>query len=115
VCLLFQVFLWCINVSRVRCIYLSIYNFAAEGLQSIVMSMSVFVCVSVCSHNSKMHGQTSPNFWRILPMATARSHSDSIAICYVLPVGRWAWHCVVCHMAVPVGVAAGWAWATAAH
>ena len=57
--------------------------------RSIVMSMSV--CLSVCSHNSKT---TQPNFtiFCVLPMSVARSSFGSVAIRYVLPV-LWMTSC----------------------
>jgi len=56
----------------------------------------------------------------VVPVAVAPSSSGSVAKCYALPVlqmmlcfytmglmGRWAWHCEVCRVAVavPVGMA----------
>jgi len=34
----------------------------------------------------KSPGQTSPIFWRMLPLSVDRSSSDGMAICYILPV-----------------------------
>ena len=50
-----------------------------------------YVCLSLCSHNSKT---TGPNFtmWGLLPVAVARSSSDTFAIGYVLPV-LWMTSC----------------------
>jgi len=44
------------------------------------------VHLSVCSHNSKTVWPNFANFLCTLPVAMARSSSDGIAICYVLPV-----------------------------
>jgi len=67
-------------------------------------------------------------FLCMLPVAVARSFSDGVVICYVLPVlqmkscfntmgpvGGRARRCVVRRVAVPVGVAARRARAAAAH
>jgi len=60
----------------------------------------LFVHLSVSLHNSKTDGQTiNNNLLCMLPVAVAWSFSDSVAICYVLPVlwmtvfilwGQWA-------------------------
>jgi len=56
---------------------------------SIVISLSVHpsVCLSMCSNNSKT---VLPNFTIFVnvAVAVARSSSDGIAICYILPVSR---------------------------
>jgi len=49
------------------------------GVRSIAMSMSI--CLSVCSHNSKTTRPTSP-IYSMLPVAVARSSSDGVAIRY---------------------------------
>ena len=54
------------------------------GVQSIVMSMSV--CLSVNSCNSKTTRQTLPNSLRMLPVAMAWSFFDGVAIRYAFPV-----------------------------
>ena len=57
------------------------------------------VCMSVCSHvrdiyrSSELHGQTSPNFLSMLPMAIAVSFPGGAAIRYVLPV-LWMTSCM---------------------
>jgi len=51
----------------------------------------LFVCLFVClsAHiTRKPHGRTSPDVLCMLPVAVARSSSDSAAIRYVLPVLR---------------------------
>jgi len=62
---------------------LLITSLPGEGVRSFVMSLSVCLSVSVCSHtrNSKA---TRPNFSKLLcmlPVAVARSSSDGVAIC----------------------------------
>jgi len=67
-------------------------------------------------------------FLHMLPVAVTWFSSDGIAIHYVLsvlqmmpcfytmaPMGRQTWCCVVCHVAVPVGIATDQAQATASH
>jgi len=61
-------------------------------MRSIVMSLSV--CLSVRSHNSKI---TWPNFTTFLcmfPMAVTRSSSDGVVLCYVFPV-LWMKSCFI--------------------
>ena len=56
------------------------------GERSIVMSVSVCVCLSVHDH---IFGTARPiftNFLRMLPVAVARSSSGGVVICYVIPV-----------------------------
>jgi len=53
------------------------------------MSMSVRLSVRI---TRKLHGQTSPNFCCILPMAVARSSTDGGAISCELPV-LWMTSC----------------------
>jgi len=48
-----------------------------------------YVCLSVCLSariTRKPHGRTSLHFLCMLPVAVARSSSDGVAMCYVLPV-----------------------------
>jgi len=57
--------------------------------RSIVMSVSVCLCVFVCLFaiiSPERHVRSSPNLLRMLPMAVARSSSGGVVICYVLPV-----------------------------
>ena len=89
--------------------YISIYHSTAEvpdrtriklvvitpppvGERSIVMSVSVCVCLSVRDH---IFGTTRPiftNFLCVLPMAVARSCSGGVVIICVLPV-LWMTSC----------------------
>ena len=46
----------------------------------------VYVCLSVCSRNSKTTRPNFTNFCCMLPVAVARSSFDDVLICYVLPV-----------------------------
>ena len=49
------------------------------------------VCLSVClcaCITRKLHGRTLPTFLCMLPVVMARSSSDGIAICYLLPILR---------------------------
>ena len=51
------------------------------------MSMSVCVCVCLSPIiSSELHGQSSPNFLCMLPVAVARSSSDGVVVCCVFPV-----------------------------
>jgi len=73
-------------------LFIVFYYCAAERLRSIVMSMSV--CLSVCLSLSaritqKPHGQTSPNFLCVLPVAEARSSSDTSR--YVMYFRFYGW------------------------
>jgi len=57
--------------------------------RSIVMSVSVCLCVFVCLFaiiSPELHVRSSPNLLRMLPMAVARSSRGGVVICYVLPV-----------------------------
>jgi len=67
------------------------YYSAPIGERIIVISVSVClsVCLCVCLSaiiSSELHVRSSPNFLCLLPMAVARSSSDGVMICYVLPV-----------------------------
>ena len=55
------------------------------GKQSIVMCMSVCVCLSAII-SSKLRIQSSPKFLCMLPVAMARSFYGGVVICYVLLV-----------------------------
>jgi len=63
-------------------------SFPDRGAErSLVMSVSV--CPSVCLSariTKKPQAQTTHNFLFMLPMAVARSSSDGVVICHVLPV-----------------------------
>jgi len=57
-------------------------------LQSIVMSVSVCLCVCVSARDD-IFGTTRPiptKFLCMLPVAMARSSSGGVVICYILPV-----------------------------
>ena len=57
--------------------------------RSIVMSVSVCLCVFVCLSaiiSPELHVRSSPNLLRMLLMAVARSSSGGVVICHVLPV-----------------------------
>jgi len=59
--------------------------------QYVCLCFCLCVCLCVCLSTCitrKPHSQTSPNLLCILPVAVARSFSDGIVICYVLPVYR---------------------------
>jgi len=66
---------------------------SSYSVPTIAMSMSV--CPSVHSHrpNSKttLHGRTSPNFSRMLPMAVTRSSSGCVALRYVMYFRSCGW------------------------
>jgi len=99
---------------------LEYYYFAPVGLKNIVLSISVcLVCLSVCQCVCLSTWLNFTNFWCMLPVTVAQSSSDGIVICYVLPVlrmtlcfhtmrpmGGLARRCVVCHVAVTMGMAA---------
>jgi len=77
--------------SRLRNKYkmLKTWSFAPGEMRSIVMCMSVclFVCLSARLVSQKAHGRTSRQlFVRVASVAVARSSSDYVAMCYVLPV-----------------------------
>ena len=59
-------------------------------LWSIVMSMSVCLCVHSC--NSKSTRPNFTNLLRMLPVTVASSSSDGVAICYILTV-LWMTSC----------------------
>ena len=55
--------------------------------------LSISVCLSVCRSicrstyiTRKPYGQTSPNFWCMLPVTVFRFFCDGVAIRYVLPI-----------------------------
>jgi len=56
------------------------------GKRSIVMSVSLCVCLSAIT-SSELHVRSSSNFFLcVLPMAATRSSSGGVVIRYVLPV-----------------------------
>jgi len=57
------------------------------GLWNIVISLCV--CLSVHSHNSKITRPSFTNFWCVLPVAVARHAFDGVAIRYVLWFYGW--------------------------
>jgi len=57
-----------------------------EGCEYCHLRVCMCVCLSVRSHVSKQHVQTSRNFLYVLTLAVARSSSDDNAIRYVLAV-----------------------------
>jgi len=62
-------------------------HFAPEKVRSIVISMSV--CLSVCSHDSKIAQSNFSNFLHdACAVAVAQSSSDGVTISYVFPVLR---------------------------
>jgi len=75
---------WDANLNYILMAY--IITPTAIGERSIVMSVSVCVCLSAII-SSELHVQFPPKFFlRMLHMAVARSSSDGVVICYVLPV-----------------------------
>jgi len=60
----------------------------------VVKNCDEFICysLSVYSHNLKTTWPNFTNFLRVLPVAVARSSSDGVVICYVLPV-LWMTSC----------------------
>jgi len=78
---------WALRIALpLNCLLIASPPPAREGceLRSIVISMSV--CLSVHSHDTKTTGSSITTFLRMLPIAVALSSSDDIAIRYVLPV-----------------------------
>jgi len=64
-----------------------VQNIAITPCLSVYLSISLCLLVRLSVRISKTHhAHISPNFPYILPAAVARSSSDCIAICYVLPV-----------------------------
>jgi len=55
-------------------------------------TQSLFVCLSIRSHISKITRQNFTRFLYLLPVAVSRSSSDGSALCYVLPV-LWMTSC----------------------
>ena len=55
------------------------------GKRSIVMSVSLCVCLSAIT-SSELHVRSSSNFLCVLPMAATRSSPGGVVIRYVLPV-----------------------------
>jgi len=72
---------WTDNFRPIHITFHHFFTSAAGGLQSIVTSMSV--CPSACV-TQPPHGQTSPNFSCMFPVAVARSCYGGVAICYVV-------------------------------
>ena len=65
-------------------------RFGCKVLWTACLHVCLFVrlfafCLSACVSQNP-HVQNSPNFLQMLLVAVARSFSDGIAICYVLPV-----------------------------
>jgi len=56
-----------------------------RGTEYRDVCVCLFVCLRAYLWNF-LHIRSSPNFLCILPVAVARSSSDSVAICYVFPV-----------------------------
>jgi len=64
---------------RVICNFYFAYGWGAKYCDE-------YVRLPVRAHNSKTRQAPATNFLCMLPVAVARSSSDSVAICYVLPV-----------------------------
>jgi len=90
--------------------------------------LQVYRCLSVRSHYSKAERPNFTKFLCTLPVVVARSSSDGVAICYILPVlwmtsyfhtmgptGGRVRRYAVFRVAVPAGVADGRARVAAAH
>ena len=65
----------------------------AGGSRYYNQRLCMSVCSSVARMSQKPHDQISRYFLYMLPVAMARSSSDDIAICYVLPV-LWMTSCL---------------------
>jgi len=57
----------------------------------VCLFVCLFLCLSTCI-TRKLHGQNSPSYLCMLPVAMVWSSSDGIARCYVLPV-LWMMSC----------------------
>jgi len=85
-----------------RCKFMQVFQrfiitLLPEGVRSIAVSMAVclLVCLSVCPSariTGRTRSRTSPNSVCTLTVAVARSSSEGVAICYVLPV-LWMTSC----------------------
>jgi len=79
---------FCIYCHGLESIIESIYCSATDrGVRSIVMSVSVCLCVCLSAITSpELQVRSSGNFLCVLPMAVARSSHGVVVICYVFPV-----------------------------